>query len=231
MADNIFHEVDEEVRREKLRQFWDRYGLYLIAAAVLFVLAVGSWRGYEYWQNRKAAESGSAFEAAIALSDEGKAEEAEKAFAEIAKDGTAGYRALARFRAAAALAQRDPAAAVREYDDMTRADIGPTMQDLAALRAGFLEVDRVPFAEVRRRLDPLAEPGRPFRHTARELLAFAAWKAGDAQSARRYVDMVANDAETPQATRARVDVLSALLAADGGDDAAKGEGGKNGDKS
>jgi len=231
LADNIFHEVDEEVRREKLRQFWDRYGLYLIAAAVLFVLAVGSWRGYEYWQNRKAAESGSAFEAAIALSDEGKAEEAEKAFAEIAKDGTAGYRALARFRAAAALAQRDPAAAVREYDDMTRADIGPTMQDLAALRAGFLEVDRVPFAEVRRRLDPLAEPGRPFRHTARELLAFAAWKAGDAQSARRYVDMVANDAETPQATRARVDVLSALLAADGGDDAAKGEGGKNGDKS
>lgn len=231
MADNIFHEVDEEVRRERLRQLWDRYGLYLIAAAVLFVLAVGGWRGYEYWQNRKAAESGSAFEAAIALSEEGKAEEAEKAFAQIAKDGTAGYRVLARFRAAAALAQRDPAAAVREYDDMTRADIGPTMQDLAALRAGFLEVDRVPFAEVRRRLDPLAEPGRPFRHTARELLAFAAWKAGDAQSARRYVDMVANDAETPQATRARVDVLSALLAADGGDDAAKGEGGKNGDKS
>lgn len=231
MADNIFDEVDEEVRREKLRQFWDRYGLYLIAAAALFVIAVGGWRGYEFWQNREAARSGSAFEAAIALGDAGKSEEAEKAFAQIAKDGSAGYRALARFRATAALAQHDPAAAVRDYDEMARSDISQTLRDLAALRAGFLEVDRATFPEVRKRLDPLAEPGRAFRHTARELLAFAAWKAGDVQSAKRYVDMLANDAETPQATRARSDMLAALLAADGGGDAGKADAGKSNDKS
>ena len=73
----------------------------------------------------------------------------------------------------------------------------------------------VPTAEMRRRLDPLAEPSRVFRHTARELLALAAWRVSDAGAARRYIDMIATDAETPPGTRARIDVLSALMIAAG----------------
>ena len=34
---DIFHEVDEEVRRDQLRKLWDRYSIYLIALAVLIV--------------------------------------------------------------------------------------------------------------------------------------------------------------------------------------------------
>ena len=37
---DIFHEVDEEVRREQLQKLWARYGNYAIAAAVLVVTAV-----------------------------------------------------------------------------------------------------------------------------------------------------------------------------------------------
>ena len=37
----------------------------------------------------------------------------------------------------------------------------------------------------------------------------------DIAATRRYVDMMATDAETPASTRARIDVLSALIAADG----------------
>ena len=64
-------------------------------------------------------------------------------------------------------------------------------------------------------LRALAEPTRTFRHTARELLALAAWRSQDFTATRRYIDMIAADAETPPGTRARIDVLSALIAADG----------------
>jgi hypothetical protein len=78
-----------------------------------------------------------------------------------------------------------------------------------------LLVDSAPLADMQRRLDPLAEPSRTFRHTARELLALSAWRNHDIAAARRYIDMIATDSETPQSTRARIDVLSALIAADG----------------
>jgi hypothetical protein len=227
---DIFSEIDEEVRREKFKQLWDRYGLYVIIVAVLVVLAIGGWRGYEFWLNSKAAQAGSAFEAAVALSDEGKAAEAEQAFAKIAVDGTPGYRELARFRQAAALAQHDVPAAVSEYDGLAKSGISQTLQDLAGVRAGFLLADSAPFTDLQQRLGPLAEPGRPFRHSARELLAFSAWKTNDATATRRYIDMISADAETPQGVRARIEVLNALLAADGKGDAktdSKAEGNKS----
>ena len=36
---DIFHEVDEEVRREQLKKLWQKYGWLVIAACVLVVLA------------------------------------------------------------------------------------------------------------------------------------------------------------------------------------------------
>jgi hypothetical protein len=211
---DIFHEVDEEVRRERLQKLWDRYGIYLIALAVLFVAGVAAWRGYEWWQAKKAATAGAAFESALSLSEEGKHAEAEAVLAKVAAEAPAGYRILARLRAAAELAQVKPADAVKAYDELAVDNsLGPTLRDLAAVRAGMLVVDSASLADMQRRLDPLSQPGRTFRHIARELLALSAWRNHDFTAARRYVDMIATDAESPPGSRARAEVLSALIAA------------------
>jgi hypothetical protein len=213
---DIFHEVDEEVRREQLKKLWDRYSIYLIALAVLIVAGMAAWRGYEYWVAKKAAAAGAEFEAAIALNEEGKRAEAEAAFAKVAAEAPAGYRVLARMRAAGALALSKPADAIKAYDEISAdASLGVVWQDLAAVRAGLLLVDTAPLADMKRRLDPVAEPTRSFRHTARELLALSAWKNHDVAAARKYIDMIAGDAESRLGVRARADVLSALITADG----------------
>jgi hypothetical protein len=208
---DIFREVDEEVRREQLKKLWDRYGNYVVAAAVLLVAAVAAWRAYMWWEAKKAAETGAAFEAATTLAEAGKRSEAETAFAKIATDGTAGYRHLARMREAAELAQGDAKAAIAAYDQIV-ADraVGPVLQDLAALRAGALLIDSGALAEAQRRLEPLAANDRTFRHTAREFLVLAAWRAGDATAAKRWFDLIMTDAQTPAATRSRVEMLMAL---------------------
>ncbi len=117
----------------------ERYGSLLIAACVLLVVAVGGWRTYEWWEAKKAAEAGTAFQAAITLSSEGKTKEAEDAFARLAASGTSTYRMLARFREAAEVARRDPSAAVAIYDRLAAdSSFGQDLQDLAALRAGTI---------------------------------------------------------------------------------------------
>ena len=213
---DIFNEVDEEVRRERLKQLWDRYSVYIIALIVLLIAGVGAWRGYEYWTAQKAAVASTQFEEAAVLSEQGKSAEAEAAFTKIAADAPAGYRNLARLRAAAEIAKRDPTAAVAAYDALiSDSSLELTMRDVAAIRAGLLLVDTAPFAEIQKRLDPMTGSSSAFRHTARELLALSAWRNNDAAATRRYVDMIAADPETPATTRQRVDVLSALIAADG----------------
>ncbi len=216
MAD-IFHEVDEEVRRERLQKLWDRYSVYIIAVAVLIVAGIGSWRGYEWWIDKQAAAAGARFETAAALSDAGKHAEAEAAFAKLAAGGTpSGYRTLASFRAAAELALTKPAEAIKSYDALA-ADpaLGPTLQDLATLRAAMLRVDKISFTDLQLKLAPLAGEGRAFRHSARELLALSAWHSHDFAGAKKYIDMITADASAPPLMRIRAETLAALIAAQG----------------
>jgi hypothetical protein len=208
---DIFDEVDEEVRREQFKKLWERYGNLFIALAVLVVLGVAAWRGYDYWRTKQAEQFGAQFNAAATLAADGKHDEAEKAFAAIADKGTTGYRALAKLREAAEIEKRDPKAAVAAYDDVAHnSSVGQPLQDFAALRAGMLLADSAPLADVDRRLAPLATGTGPFRHSAREVLAVAAWKAGDIAAMRKWVKMVNDDSETPPSLRQRVDILTAI---------------------
>lgn len=208
----LFDEVDEEIRRDQLKKLWERYSIVIIAAIVLVIGGVAGWRGYQYLETKKAQEAGAAFEAASALSEENKSAEAEAAFNKIAAEAPAGYRTLARLRAAAEVAKRDSAAAVKIYDGIAGdASVGATEQDLAKLRAAGLLMESSSFADMLKRLEPAAAAGRTYRHTARELLALSAWRNNDTTAARQWLDAISADAQTPPSLRNRAEALQALL--------------------
>jgi hypothetical protein len=208
----LFDEVDEEVRREQLKKLWDKYSILIIAGAILIVAAVGGWRGYQYLEAKKAAEAGAAFEAAADLSEQNKHAVAEAAFTKLAATAPYGYRMLSRLRAAAEVATRDPIAATKLYDDISAdRSIAAPEQDLARIRSAGLLLDTASYNDMLQRLEPAAAPGATYRHTARELLALSAWRANDTTAARRWLDLIANDGETPASLRSRAEALQALL--------------------
>jgi hypothetical protein len=211
---DIFNEVDEELRRERLRQLWERYGIYVIALAVLIIIGVGGWRGYQWWEARKAAQAGAVFESAVTLASEGKHEEAAAAFGRIAAEGSA-YEMLARLRQAAELGRKDRAGAVKIYDSVI-ADQGVStvMQDLARVRSGMLLLDTASLDEMRARLEPATAGERVFRHSARELMAFSAWRTGNTAATKQWFDVMTADPETPVGVRTRTEMLMALSAPD-----------------
>jgi hypothetical protein len=208
----LFDEVDEEVRRDQLKKLWDQYSIYIIAGALLIIAAVGGWRGYQYLEAKKAAEAGAAFDAALDLSDQKKPAEAEAAFEKLAATAPSGYRLLARLRAAAEAASRDPKVGAKMYDEIASdRSVGPIEQDLARVRAAGLMLDNASYPNMLERLEPATKPDSTFRHTARELLALSAWRANDTAAARQWLDLIALDGETPQAMRSRAEALQALL--------------------
>ena len=208
----LFDEVDEEIRREQLKRLWDKYSIYIIALALLIIAAVGGWRGYQYLEAKKAAEAGEAFNRAIELSEQGKHEEAEKAFADLAAKAPYGYSLLSRFRAAGEVANRDPKAAAKMFDELAAdSSVGAEQQELARIRAAGLLVDSATYPDMKQRLERDTVPEATFRHTARELLALSAFRANDTTAARLWLDQISADAETPPSLRSRAEALQALL--------------------
>lgn len=208
----LFDEVDEDVRRDQLKKLWDQYSIYIVAGAFLIIASVGGWRGYEYLEAKKAAEAGAAFDKAVELSEANKHAEAEAAFADLAAKAPSGYRVLARLRTAAEIASRDPQAAAKLFDEIAAdRSVGAPEQDLARIRAAQLLLETSTYPNLLQRLEGAAAPGATFRHTARELLALSAWRANDATAARKWLDLIANDGETPPSLRSRAEALQALL--------------------
>jgi hypothetical protein len=208
----LFDEVDEDVRRDQLKKLWERYSIYIIAVALMIIAGVGGWRGYQYLEAQKAAEAGASFDKAVELSEQNKHAEAQAAFESLAAHAPRGYRMLARLRAAAEVASHDPPAAVKMYDEVAAdSSIDAIDRDLARIRAAGLLVDSAGYPAMLERLEPATAAGATFRHTARELLALSAWRANDTAAARKWLDLIANDGETPQGLRSRAEALQALL--------------------
>ena len=208
----LFDEVDEEVRRDQLKKLWDQYSIYIIALAILIIAGVGGWRGYQYLEAKKAAEAGAAFDKASELAEQNKHAEAEAAFADLATKAPYGYRMLARLRTAAEVAARDKPAAAKMFDDIAAdSSVGASERDIARIRAAQLLLETTTYPNMVQRLEPSTAAGATFRHTARELLALSAWRANDATATRQWLDMIANDGDTPPGLRSRAEALQALL--------------------
>jgi hypothetical protein len=210
---DIFREVDEDIRREQVKRLWDRFAPYILGLAVLIVVGVAGWRGYEYWQETRAEATGDRFLAALQLSDDGKHEEAIAALQAITADGSGGYPTLARFRIATEKAQAgDVPGAVAEFDTIAAGNAPTEIKLLARIRAALLLADTATVADLEQRIGDLAGVGNAWRHTAREVLGLAAWRSGDYQASRKYFTEIATDQETPSDLRQRAQLMLTLIA-------------------
>lgn len=216
--DGFFREVDEELRNDRVRTLWRRFGRYIIAAAVLLVLVVAGTRGWDWYQRSVAEESGDALLAATRLIEADRDAEALVALRRIEAEGNQTYRTLARMKIASVLnADNKPAEAVAIYDAVAQDDNADAEQRaLARLRAAMILVDTGTVDDVRQRVGLLATPGAPYRHSARENLGLAHYKARDLPAAYEQFLAVVQDAEAPQGVRERSELMLRMIASQGG---------------
>jgi len=211
---DIFREVEEELRQEKLRKLWKSYGAYLIAAMVLFVAAVGGYRFYQSWGISRSGESGAKYATALRLLGEAKIDQAAPLLDDLAESGYGAYPILARIQEAASLAKsskRDEAVSL--YDEIANdASIDVTFRDLARIRAGFLLVDVATPENIAERLGGLATDDGIWRHTAREIMALSQYGAGDFAAADEIFDTIMSDPGAPARLKSRAEIMRTLIA-------------------
>lgn len=209
---DIFREVDEDIRRDQLRKLWDRFGPYVLGAAVLIVVATAGYRGWEYWQDRQAQASGDRFAAAIQLAVANKHDDAITALQAIVKDGSGGYPTLAQFRIAGEKAAKgDNAGAVADFDAIAAGNGDAELRNMARLRAALLLVDTASYDDLNKRIGDLASTGNVWRHTAREILGLAAWRTGDYKTAQKYYSDLDADTDAPDEVHQRARLMLSLI--------------------
>lgn len=216
--DSFFREVDEELRSERVQNFWDKYKALIIGGAVAIIVGTGGYRFYESYTADQAAKAGDAFMEAVRLAETDKADEALEKLGAIANDGSPAYQALAQMRLAAELSKQGKwKEAVETYDAVAAlSTANENLRSLARLRAAAILVDEGTVTEVEGRVSTLTGPGAPYRASAREYLALAYYKAGDLSQSAKLFNEIKSDAGTPRTLAQRVSLMLELIASQGG---------------
>lgn len=214
--DALLRELSEEVRADEFKKLWDRYKLPIIAAIAAIPLGTLGWQLYDGQRRATSEAAGARFEAARQLLAEKKSADADKAFAEIAADGPAGYASLAELHAAASLVKSGKTAeAVATYDRIAAGNAGTALTDMARLQAASLRLGAADWTEMQNRLTTLTDERSAYRALARELLGLAALKAGKVEDARRAFLQVLTDTKASPALKDRINThMTGLIAAD-----------------
>lgn len=215
-GDTFLREVDENLRRDQLRDLGKKYAGWIIGAVVLFLVAIGGWL---YWQDRQraaAAEDSEQLQQIFADIAEDKMATVPNRLDTLSTEGGDVVRASAMFaRAAVAIEQNDRKLAIAKYQEIAGdEDLAQPYRDLGLIRATYLEFDSVKPEEVIKRMEPLAKAGTPWFGSAGEITAMAYLKQGKKTEAGRLFAAIAADKQVPESIRSRTAQIAGTLGVD-----------------
>ena len=216
ISETFLREVDENLRRDQLRDFARKYGNWIIAAVILFLAASG---GFIWWQQHQTKISEGQVEQLSTIYRDigaGNATKAPQQLDQLAKSGSKAIRASALFTGAAlALQQNDHKLALAKYREIAGdSGLPQPYRDAALIRQTALEFDQIKPDEVISRLQPFAKPGNPWFGSAGEMTALAMIKQGKKDEAGRLFAAIAKDKSVPDAIRARAVQIAGSLGVD-----------------
>lgn len=210
--DNIFREVDEELRSDRMRQFWRRFGPVVIGAAVAVVVLVAANEGWSWYQSSKSSVSSDKLFAAFTAADGGDLATARQTLDDLIATGSGGYPTLARFREAGLLAKQGRAKeAIAAYDALATSQANAHLRELALVLAGTLEVDNGTLADVQQRVQSMANDTSTMRNAAREALGLAQFKEKKYTDAQASFQAVIDDPLSQNAQRNRMNSYLAQM--------------------
>lgn len=209
----FLREVDEEYRRDQLLRAGRRYGVWVAAGVVLFLIAVAGWLYYDHTQRTAAEARGEEYDAALQLAAQNQVAQATPALDKLAQ-GEDGYAAMARFTEGNLLFQRGDkkGAAAKFASVVTDSKLAQPFRDVALVRQTQAEFDTLKPQDVIQRLGTFANPDSPWFGSAGEMVAAAYLKSGKrAEAAKLYRQLSEAGTRVPDSIRERTAELAKTL--------------------
>ena len=214
--ETFLREVDEEYRRDKVRDFFVDNRVFLVSVAVLFLAAAGGWI---WWQSHQQKQTGHQVEELAAIFQDigsGKTQQAPGRLDALEQNSSDAVRTTAIFTSAALdLQNNNPKAATAKYRSIAEDEGQPDpYRQIALIRQTALEFDQLKPEEVIARMKPLAVPGEPWYGSAGEMTALALIKQGKQAEAGRLFAAIGRDERVPEVLRGRFVQMASSLGID-----------------
>lgn len=209
---DIFNEVDEGIRQERLESLWKRWRPFVYAGAALLIggVAINEFAVKPYLETQR-VQRALALEQAEKALQESRYADAEAAFSAIMEDDPKMAPLAAHFLAQTRYEGSGDADGAAEVLASIGGMEGGPYERLALLKSAYFQADTLTLEELEVTLGALVSEDTALGALARELMAAKAAEAGDYARARAAFNRLRFDPAAPQGVVRRADIALAAL--------------------
>lgn len=209
---DIFTEVDEGIRQEKLESLWKKWRPFVYGgvAALILGVAVNEFVLKPQAEARREARA-LALENGIRALEDAEYAKAEEAFTKIMNEDPKLAPLAAHFLAQTKFEGGGDAAGAAELLASVGGTEGGPYARLALLKSAYFRADEMNLADLEATLGSLVTDESTVGALARELVAAKAYEAGDFARARTMYNRLRFDAFAPQGLVRRADIALAAI--------------------
>ena len=216
ITETFVREVDENLRRDRVQDFFKDNGTWIAIGLVLFLAACG---GIIWYQQHKVQRAEAHVEQLAQIYQDigtGNNAKVPQQLDDLANSSSKAVSATALFaRAAFALQQNDQKLALATYKKVAEdSSLPDAYRNAALIRETAIEFDHLQPQQVIARLEPLTKAGNPWFGSAGEMTALALIKQGKTKEAGQLFARIAKDKDAPSAVRNRSIQIAGSLGAD-----------------
>lgn len=229
---DFIHEVNEDVRADKLLKIWRQYSKYFYAFVVAVLVIVAGASLFKTYRLNQSMDLSNQYTAALELLLNRKYDEGSKVLEEIEQSATSrtvGYAVMAKLQRASLLltqqkeGDKPSEEAIKLYWEISSNTEFPTAYRnigtyLCAFHSLGKKYDLIPRDEMLKRLEAMTEKNSSSRLIALELLAHYKKIDGKIEEARKSCQSVIEDTNNPETAivercRALISTLPEVVAA------------------
>lgn len=214
--DILFQEINEELKQEKMRNFWKKYGILATVVVIAALTFAVSFESIKAWQNKKAQTWSDAYAYAYNLQVQGKYDESIAVFKDIEQQNGGIYRDIAQMQIANVLleqAKNDEALTVLTAL-VNNPDANASIQNMAVFKLASYKLDNAPREEVEALLNRLIIDNGSWVNVAKEMKAMLEIREGNLSQALEIYNDILNNNELSDTLKSRVqDMISVLTEA------------------
>ena len=214
--DILFLEINEELKQEKMRNFWKKYGILATVVVIAALTFAVSFESIKAWQNKKAQTWSDAYAYAYNLQIQGKYDESIAVFKDIEQQNGGIYRDIAQMQIAYILleqAKNDEALTVLTAL-VNNPAANASIQNMAVFKLASYKLDNAPREEVEALLNRLIIDNGSWVNVAKEMKAMLEIREGNLSQALEIYNDILNNNELSDTLKSRVqDMISVLTEA------------------
>ena len=209
---DLFSEIDEDLKKDKLRALWDKYRTIVIAIIIGPIVIFSAFTAYQNWENSKIAKSGTLLSEAIEYVNISDFNKASATIQELKNISSKEYLQYANIiEAAIAVESNDINKAIKLYEKYIQDSNDSILKNLALIKIAYLKLDSSSSEEIKNLLTPILIEENSLYGISLELLGYSYFRNNNYDESFKQFKLILNNQYNSPSLLNRATIMYELL--------------------